>query len=76
MIGMINSVKTVDVKSPPIMTHAMLTLVSAPSVIDKAVGSIPTIIVMVVMKIGFKRTFPASMTASIADMPRSIRVSV
>ena len=51
---MISKVNIVDVISPPIMTHAILERVSAPSAKASAVGSIPTIIVIVVMKIDSK----------------------
>ena len=74
--GITNSVKTVDVIMPPMMTQAMLTRVSEPSDRLRAVGSMPTTMVMAVMKIGFNRTLPASTTASRGEMPSWIRVRV
>ena len=73
---MTNNVNTVEVNRPPIITQAMETRVSAPSVIASAIGSIPTIMVIVVMQMGFKRTQPASTMASKAVLPRSIKVKV
>lgn len=57
-------------------TTAMLERVSEPAVMERAVGSIPTIMVMVVMKIGRNRVRPASMTALRGFMPRPIKVNV
>lgn len=61
---------------PPMMTQAMLTRVSEPSDRESAVGSIPTTMVRAVIKIGRKRTLPASITASKGAVPLCIRVSV
>ena len=58
------------------MTQAMELLVSEPAVKANAVGSMPTIMVKVVMKIGRRRCRPASMTAVFASTPRCMRVSV
>lgn len=69
MIGMTSRVKTVDVRSPPMMTHDMELRVSEPAVTASAVGSMPTIMVKVVMRIGRRRSRPASITASFALMP-------
>ena len=69
-------VNTVDVSRPPIITQAIDTLVSEPAVIANAVGSIPAIIVIVVINIGFNLTLPASITASRALRPLSISVKV
>ena len=57
-------VKIVEVKRPPINTQAIPTLVSEPSVIARAVGNIPTTMVMVVIKMGFSLVLPASIIAS------------
>lgn len=59
----------VEVRRPPIITQAMELLVSAPAVTARAVGSMPTIMVKVVMRIGRSLVFPASMTASFGFMP-------
>ena len=75
-IGNTNSVNTVDVIIPPMITHAMLTRVSEPALSDSAVGSMPTTIVSAVIKIGFRRVLPASITAAFAVMPSCISVSV
>ena len=42
-MGIISRVKMVEDSKPPIITQAILTLVSAPSDMARAVGSIPTI---------------------------------
>ena len=63
-------------QEPPMTTTAMLALVSEPAVMDRAVGSMPTTMVSVVMKIGRRRTLPASIMALRGSRPRSIRVSV
>ena len=63
IIGMTTNVKIVEDNKPPMITHAMLTRVSEPSVIAKAVGIMPTTIVSVVMNIGFNLTLPASIIA-------------
>ena len=76
MIGMTIRVKTVEVRRPPMMTQAMETRDSEPGVMARAMGVMPTIMVMVVMKMGLRRTRPASMTASRALWPLSIKVSV
>ena len=74
---MTSSVKSVDVRRPPMMTQAMELRTSAPAVRERAVGSIPTIIVKVVIRIGRRRSFPASRTAAAAGIPsRCISVSV
>ena len=57
-------------------TQAMLTRVSEPAVMASAVGSMPTTMVKVVMNMGLSRVLPASMRASLAVKPRSIRVKV
>ena len=66
---MTRSVKRVEVMRPPMMTHAIELRVSEPAVSARAVGSMPTIMVKVVMKIGRRRARPAAMTASFAAMP-------
>ena len=73
---MMSSVKTVEVIMPPIMTQAMLTRVSEPSLMAKAVGSMPTTMVSAVIKMGFNLTLPASMIASFALLPPCIKVKV
>lgn len=56
-------------ESPPMMTHDMELRVSEPAVTASAVGSMPTIMVKVVMRIGRRRSRPASITASFALIP-------
>ena len=68
--------KTVDVRRPPMTTTAMLERVSEPAERERAVGSMPTTMVRVVMKIGRKRTRPASIMACRGGRPRSMRVRV
>ncbi len=63
-MGTTTRVKTVEVRRPPMITQAMEERVSAPSVMAKAVGTMPIIMVMVVMNMGFSLTRPASMMAS------------
>ena len=76
IIGMATKVKKVDEIKPPIITHAMLTRVSEPAVIAKAVGSMPTIMVNEVIKIGFNLVLPDSIIASRGLIPLSINVKV
>ena len=66
----------VEVSNPPMMTQAMEERVSLPAVRERAVGSMPTIMVMVVIMMGLSLTLPASSTASMAVWPLSIRVRV
>ena len=59
----------VEVRRPPIITQAMELLVSEPAVTARAVGSMPTIMVKVVIRIGLSLVLPASSTASFGFMP-------
>ena len=62
--GTRNSVKTVDTVSPPMTARASGRLVSLPSPMPSAIGIRPTMVAMVVIRIGRSRVRPASMVAS------------
>ena len=65
--GTKTSVNIKELVRPPIITHAMLFLVSEPAAVERAIGNIPKIMDNVVIKIGRKRSRPAEMRASLTD---------
>ena len=60
----------VEVTRPPISTTAMPERISLEAPMDSARGSIPTIIVTDVMRMGRRRVMPASTSAWRSGMPR------
>src|SRR6266849_5166649 len=64
-------VNTVETVSPPMTARASGRFVSLPSPMPSAIGTRPTMVAMVVMRIGRSRVRPASTVASIRSLPRS-----
>ena len=69
-------VSIVETISPPITVIAIGVLTSEPSPKPIAIGSNPSAVVSDVINIGRRRAVPASMIASVRDLPCERRVSV
>jgi hypothetical protein len=68
---MTSSVRKVVRSTPPITVIAIGARTSAPSPIPSAIGSSPSMVVSLVIRMGRRRILPASMMASRFDRPRS-----
>jgi hypothetical protein len=70
---MMTSVSTVDIRSSPITVNAIGVRSSLPSPSPSAIGSRPSTVVDVVIRIGRRRTRPAFFKASSFGIPSSRR---
>ncbi|MNQ90995.1 hypothetical protein D3C85_1063580 [compost metagenome] len=66
-------VKNNELVNPPTITHAKPFFHSAPAPLARAIGSIPNTMAMVVIKIGRKRAWLASTSASLVSLPSAFK---
>ena len=75
MQGMTSDVRRVEVMSPPMTTVASGRCISAPSLVDRAIGRNPRLATMAVMRTGLSRVMAVSKLILASGTPDSRKFS-